>query len=445
MIRRWLALGLVCAACGDNLPRPADQFTPVSGSRLALQKYRYDDGTEQAVATEFYDTELHVRCIPQPWPDGAVRCVPTADDAAYTDPACTALVGLGRTIAKPTHFIVRDAAAGGVVIHVFRASAATGPVAQTYGIAGGACVGPVPVPPGLMSFFAVGGEVDAAALVALHTAEIAGDRLSLQVRETDDGLRVALGLRDRALDTACAATVQGDGSVACEPASAVAASWFRDPGCSEPMVAVASPADPAIAKLVEPSGCASYHRIAGEVAPPVYRRDGDACTPVDPSTLGRLFALGAPIELPVLDRSLEVVPGHRLQRVVLGHGDLRFADDRLFDTATDVDCKPRALRDTFRCIPASVVAATTLFSDSGCTAQVRIAEIPQRTCERPAFATANRPFQVRAIGEVAAGPLFRADGGTCQPYAGAPGDELRALGQPIDLTTFPSAIYFGER
>jgi len=41
--------------------------------------------------------------------------------------------------------------------------------------------------------------------------------------------------------------------------------------------------------------------------------------------------------------------------------------------------------------------------------------------------------------------VFRLDGAACQPYASAPGTELRALGPPLDLTTFESAIYFGER
>ena len=85
MIARWLVAVLACAACGDNLHRD-DLFTAVSGSRLALQKYRYDDGTEQAVANEFYDTQIHTRCTPRAtqrpvkiepaarFPTGYLRC-----------------------------------------------------------------------------------------------------------------------------------------------------------------------------------------------------------------------------------------------------------------------------------------------------------------------------------------------------------------------------------
>jgi hypothetical protein len=34
---------------------------------------------------------------------------------------------------------------------------------------------------------------------------------------------------------------------------------------------------------------------------------------------------------------------------------------------------------------------------------------------------------------------------TCLAYTTLPGDELRAVGPPLDLTTFMSAVYFGER
>ena len=108
MIARWVALVVACAACGDNLPAGPELIIAVSGTRLAVQKYRYDDGTELAVGNELYDTELHARCRSQRWIDDTVRCVPVVDEAVYSDAACTELVGLGRTIEKPTHFVAYD-------------------------------------------------------------------------------------------------------------------------------------------------------------------------------------------------------------------------------------------------------------------------------------------------------------------------------------------------
>jgi hypothetical protein len=460
VIARVLALAAIAGAalggCGDDL-HPAGEalFTARSGARLALQKYRYDDGTELAVSGEFYDTGLHTRCAPQPWSDGAVRCVPVADDAEYTDAACTMRIGLGRTIAKPSYFVAPDTAAGGAVAtRVFRAGAATPPITQYYALAGGACTGPLAVPPALTSFFAIGDELDGGALVAFHDAEIAAGRIGLTVRETDDGLRVAAGLRDHQLDAACAATPESDGSVACEPAGAAAATLFGDPACHQPVVAAA--AAPRVARLVEPSGCASYHRVGAEQPPPVYRRTGDACSPADAPTGGRMFALGPAIELPAIGRVLEGAPGRRLQRVVLDLGldpdpgpadpaaRLRVYDDRLFDTALGADCRPRSIRGAIRCIPVTVTTATLVFA-AGCTSPVLVAEVPQHACEPPAYAISNRPLQIRPVGDRAPGPLFRLDGATCTPYAGAPGNELRALGVPIDPAIFLGAIYFSER
>src|SRR5207244_4464527 len=83
-VRRWLAL-VLCAACGDDLRRD-DVLAATSGSRLALQLYRYEDGTEQPDPIELYDKQEHTKCAPQTWHDGIVRCTPIADDAVFIDP-----------------------------------------------------------------------------------------------------------------------------------------------------------------------------------------------------------------------------------------------------------------------------------------------------------------------------------------------------------------------
>ena len=129
--------------------------------------------------------------------------------------------------------------------------------------------------------------------------------------------------------------------------------------------------------------------------------------------------------------------------MILDHDGLRFLDDRLFDTAMGADCTARAVRDGIRCLPASV-PSIGLFTE-GCTSVVRVAELPRRTCERVAFATTNRPFQLFDVGDPIASPLYRRSAGACLPYTGPPGTELRALGPALDLTSFIAGIYFGER
>ena len=434
------------AACGDNRRGPDDDpLAAASGARLALQRYRYDDGTEQIATGEFYDTKLHALCRAQRWTDGAMRCVPAADDAEYSDANCTALVGLGRTITRPAFFTVYDGApAGGVVAHVFRAGAMAQPIAQYYARTGDTCTGPIALPPDARMFFALGDEVDRSDLVGFHDEEVGDGRIGFLIRTGDDGVRVAWGLRDRELG-ACTPRVQGDGKIACEPLDAPAATYFRDAACREPMVAVGAAAVPAIARLIEPSGCASYHRVGAELSPPVFRRDGDACTPAEAPAGGRLFAVEGAIGLPEIDRPREAAPGRRLQRIWLGHGGLAIPDDRLFDPTTASECRPRTIRDAIRCLPANLATAIALFSEPACTGPVRVVELPRQACAPPSHATTSRPFQVRPIVEPVAGTLYRTEGPACVPYVPAPGNELRALGPPIDLTAFIAAIYYSER
>jgi hypothetical protein len=444
------AAALAGQGCGDNLAGGDDLITAVGGTRLALQKYRYDDGTELAATGEFYDTALHVRCTPQGWADGAVRCVPVAEDAEYTDPGCTMAIGISRTIDNPTHFVGHDAStAGRVVNRVFRAGAQVAPITQTWVVVGGGCVGPTAIPQVPTNFFKLDDEVEPSALVEFHAGEVdRGGRLALQLRETDDGARVPFALRDRELG-ACTAVHRGDGSVVCEPSNAAPAIYFSDPACSQPVMATVAAEPPAIARRIEPTGCASYHRVGREIASAtgIYRLDGNSCAPVGTNELGRVFELAGPLELAALDRAPEPAPAgtgdRRLQRVVLDGGGLRFLDDRLLDTANQTECRPRNLRGAIRCVPSSVAVAPLFMV--GCTVVLPIAELPARACEPPRYATTSRPFQIQRIGDTVATPAFQLDAGACKPYVAAPGTELRQLTGGIDPATFVEAIYFGER
>ncbi len=226
--------------------------------------------------------------------------------------------------------------------------------------------------------------------------------------------------------------------------------WLREPDeteLAEDAIAMHADPVPAVARVVEASGCARYHAVGAEIEPPLYRRDGEACgqTSLDPPQ--RLLAVGAPIDLAPLQRTVEDVPDRRLQRIVLSDDQLRFADDRLFDEATRTECVRAAFGDVTRCIPASVATASALFAP-GCAVEVRVAETPQRSCERIAFATAvtDEGMEIRAIGDRLPGPLYHVGGtGQCQPYASSPGNVLRALGPPIAPEAFVSAVSYGER
>jgi hypothetical protein len=412
-----------------------------------VDRYRYDDGTEQPEPNEFYDAEEHTSCRPLRWTDGVVRCIPVADAAMYVDQTCTDLVGRGTTITHPTHFIGFDRNRGRLApARIYRAGAETAEVTQFYEKQDGVCNGAITDP--AIKYYAIGRELDASELVAIRDTELGEGAVGLRIRETDDGLVDAFGLHDRDLDVECAPERNPGSAAHCEPIGAAPASVFRDSSCDEPAILVdVRNLVPAIAAVADSAGCTSYHRVGGEVSDALYRRDGVTCVATVRSPTQRVFAVDAPIELPLLGRTLEEVPGRRLQRMILSEGDLRFADDLLFDTAIRAECQRRVVDGVTRCIPAAIATATTLFT-AGCVIEVRVAELPQRTCERPAFALATADdgmIDIHAIGDPVSGTLFESVDGGCQPYIGAPGAVLRALGPQLDPRTFVGAQYFGER
>jgi hypothetical protein len=445
-------LAVACAACGENA-HPEELFEATSGTRLELQRYRFDDGAELATADELYDRELHARCAPGRWSDGTVRCIPAVEDAVYTDAACTMLAGRALAIAKPALFLAYETTGAGVrPARLFRAGAAIDPVAEYYEMKDGACTGPLPSPADPIEYFAVGDDLGGEALVAIRDVDAGEGRLAVQVRESDDGARIPFGLRDRDLGAACTPSRDDGGGIVCAPAGAAPAGTFRDPACTAPVVIVAAGESvPAIAAVVRDSGCTGYRIVAGGLAGgPLYRRAGDACAPMPAPPGARLFAVGAELSLAELPRVLEEVPGRRLQRVILEAGELRIADDRLFDTATRADCRHRLVGDVTRCIPEAVATARTLYAP-GCGIAISVAELPRRTCEPVAFATAPAgvDFEIRAIGDRAPDALFRLENGQCLPNPGSgssPSEtSLRTLGPPIDPSAFVGAVYYGAR
>lgn len=445
-MRRALLAVMLAGGCGDNV-HVDDVFEATSGSRIKLEWHLYEDGTRQAERAVFYDINVHARCTPQRWVDDVIRCVPIAEDAVYIDETCENVVGRARTIEKPTHFIGHDALAGTTLpARLYRAGQVTEPVDEFYEQRDGECVGPFR-PPSDLTYYRLVDEIAGSSLVEVRDEEVGDGRLGVRLRETDDGVRVPVGLRDRDLDLPCTPAPRADGSVHCAPSEVPDATLFRDPGCEEPVITISDAvAVPTLARVADPAGCARYHAVGAEHVGPLYRRDGEACTRIAPIPPRRAFGVGAELELPMLERTIEDVPARRLQRIVVQAGDLRFIDERLYDSATRADCQRQTLGETVRCLPAVLASASVLFTRS-CAVEVPIAELPQRTCERIGFAmaTTDEGEAIHAIGDRATDPLFQLTGLGCQPYAGATGQELRTLGPAIAPETFSAAVMYGER
>lgn len=444
-----LALAGAGAACGDNVIRE-EAYTATSGTRLMLMQLRFDDGAELPMGEEFFDRELHVRCAPGLWADGAVRCVPAVDDAVFSDAACETALGRVQTPGVPLLFLAYDARGGRLLpARLFRAGAATDALEEHYELREGVCTGPVPSPPEAGTYFAVTGEIDPLTVVRVTDGEAGYGRLGLRVRESDDGARVPLGLVDRELGVACSPAPDGAGGVQCAPLGAAPAAYYRDPACRAALVAVPLDAPaPRLAEVVEASGCAGYRTVAGEVPlAPLYRREGTACVQAAPPPETRMFATVAePLSLAPVARVMEDAPDRRLQRFLLEVGGLTVFDDRLYDTGTRAECRARRVGETPRCLPSALAPVRALFAP-GCAIELPIAEVPQPACEPVAFAVAGIEggLELRAIGDRPAGALFRRENGVCVPYPDAAETQLRSLGPLLDPESFVGAIYFGGR
>lgn len=452
---RAIAIALLLAACGDG--RTVDEvFVATGGSRLALQRYRFADGTEQDDPTELYDTALHVRCAPDHWIDGALRCVPIADAAVFRDATCTELVGRADLIEKPTHFLAYEWRGDErLPARVVRAGAATDPITMGFELRDGVCVGPFATDGDAM-YFATIDDVADLEPVGLTETETGDGRLGIRVRASDDGAQVPFGFRDRELDVPCTPAVDPDGDTTrCEPTDVTPTSTYLDDTCTEPVVVVAAGDPvPAIATLADARGCSGYFRIGEAVSGPIYTRSGTSCTRVAVTPDARIFALAAqPIELVSLARTVEDTGGRRLQRIVLSDGALRFLDAPLFDTATRASCRRVAVADpetdkppTIRCLPAELAPAARL-ATAGCAVAVPAVIQEPDACARLAFAAyaGDAGPEIRAIGDCVTDALFVGVPGSCQPFAPPAGDEVHALGPAIDPTVFLDAIYFGVR
>lgn len=425
------------ASCGDDVRRDRSA-APVSGSRLKLEWYFYGDGSRSPNPGAFYDTLIHERCTPRPWSDGEPRCAPAADEAVFTNAECTELVGRADQISKPAVFLGYDQIADvRLPARLYYAREVTAAPASIYERVDGMCVGPRFTPSDAM-YFELSGADDA---VAFHDGEVAADdRLDLEVRSTDDGLYLPLGLRDRTLDLGCRAS----GAV-CEPEALTGAYYFADSACAVPAVGVffTQQAPPVVAST-DAEGCASFHAI-GDALPMLYARSGASCQVAGSQLRG--YALGAAIALAPVERTALVDHGHRLQQIVIAAGTERLLDERMFDTVTGLECSRSMFDDAVRCVPADTVPATTLYTQ-GCAVPVPVAELPGRTCMPIGFATtfsAEGTLQFHAIGEPPTTPPYSLVTGACAPYVPAQGRVVRTIGPALPSEMFVGGHAAGER
>jgi hypothetical protein len=453
-VRRTLVALAIVTGCGDS-HAVATEIDSVSGTRLKLELYLFEDGTQQVEPSSFYDTTLHAQCSPQRWGDEERRCVPEATEVRFTDSECRDAVGFAPSTDRrpPTHFLAYDVIDGGFVpMQLYRAGARTVDATQVYVRRGDACLGPE-LPPSDSVTYAATDELPAQSMQIVSEHELGAGRLGLQVQESNDGLRVLGGLLDRDLGQACSPISRDATTSWCEPATSQPATVYLDDSCTGTMAVLTfGDAAPAIARSVDGDGCARFTALDPEVTYPVYRLDGSSCVRTFLTGDAHVFPLGEAIEVPRFERSVEAAPGRRLQRVMLAatdDPDLRFASDRLYDLATRGECRREHIRDDVRCMPVATVQATTLYG-AGCGVPITVALRPARTCGDTvsfarAFASDGVTPTLRAIGDAPTATLFTFTGAGCVVYTPPPGTEVRALGPPLPPETFSVAVKYGAR
>lgn len=442
------AAACIASSCGDD--RTAlEVFEPRSGTRLAIEQYQFDDGTQLVAPGAFYDRRLHARCTPKPWIDGVVRCVPDADPAFYRDATCMTPIGVGTTIKFPTHFIATDTQDDTTLpARIFAAATPTDAIAQAFYRADGACRS-ITIGGEGTRFYNVGEEVDGATLVPITDDEIGDGRLALAVRRSGDGALVPINFRDRELGVACSPAPRGDeghdGELGvCEPLGAPPATLFADPACDEPAILAGALGPSAVATTRASTGCLAYHAVVPAPLPHAYRREGSACVAVSSSLSAH--ALGAVMDLVPVTRTPDALDGHRVQRILASDGTHNVYADRLLDTATRAECRLAQHGDTLRCLPPALAPIVELF-ESGCMLPLVVAAVPRRACEPLAFAArdANAALELRAIGDVLDRTAYVQTPTGCQPYVADADTELHAVGPVLPDDAFIAAVPFGAR
>ncbi len=436
------ALLVLLAACGDQIAGD-NVLEPTSGTRLKLEWYLYEDGTRQVEPDTFYDTVLHARCEPRPYADGTTRCLPFVDEALYIDETCENVVGRGTTLdrTEPTHFIGYDRIDGELLpARVYAALAPREPIREYYEVRDGACEGPFATASDL-TYYTLGGAFD---LVELRDERVDGERISVRMRHTDDGVRLPVGVDDRARDAACLPEIDRDGSVVCVPTSLAPSMHFRDVACAAPVLALAEGAPlPDAVTIASPAGPTRYHALGAGYAGPVYELRGDRCERADLGEV-RVFELGAPLDLPRLEREVDDAPNRRLQRITLRDAALAVADDRLYDSAIRADCRREVIAHTVRCLPAVTTPAQLHFY-AGCTLERSVAELPAGHDVKFAMALTEAGTELYAIGAALSEPVFGYEIGECRPYTPRSGETLHALGPALRPDAFARGVRYGER
>jgi hypothetical protein len=452
MVRMWFAIAAAGAiGCGDN--RPGEPFEATSGSRLKIQRYVYEDGTEQWERDRFRDAEREEDCSPARWSDGSTYCTPRTSGTVFGNDTCT--LELGRVLAGepvPRYFLGQFWLTNRFFpSRLFAAGATTDAPADLFQQRDGSCE-PIARGDG-DAYYTLGTEVPRSKLVRIKRTEPPpAARLGLVLHTSDDGLHIPIAIHDNLLAVDCVVDERFDeATTRCMPSEYVDADYFRDPQCTVPEISTQTPNGIASIARVRSAatGCTRFHEVGRQTdRTSLYVQPGTSCIASIVAPDDNQFLVGAPLDLVTMSREPVPVPRRRLQQIRLG-GELNAIDPFLADTETGADCRRTDVGGAIRCLPATSTFTQLMFGDATCASTIVVAAVSVRGCDL------GSPFAVEPgdgapvihplVGPSAV-PLYQLTTGDRCVVAVAPPDVVMyETGPALPLEAFPAARVVVDR
>jgi hypothetical protein len=439
---------LILAACGEvkneepkadaNVEPPVDTNDGIkSGTRL---KVRWADFDGIKTFVSLFDSTRNEACSPRRFADGKTYCAPAAASVVFRDNACTMPIGMQSiscSAAQTMYYVENDPLTCQNLPKKIHARGAQITQASYYQIDRGRCM---PMPVGMNQIFQLGAEVPLATLAAMEEEALSSTSARVQQRffTSADGARVFSSHYDTELDVESFMSLDASrGGALGLPVAVNETGLYGDATCMQRRIssAVGCPVPKYLQRTVTScpyGGTVQEILKVGIQANPSslfsFNQSG-VCQMATPAISLNYYEVGAqPMTLGTFTRSPTTEGTGRFRKIYLSDGTSKVLDPSLFDTLRQTECAPTTLVDgSIRCLPINIYTATPYFTDSACTAAIRVIEVPNSAptgCglpPKPKYATDVIPNtcerQALALGEPITAPLYRLLGGVCQAIA----------------------------
>lgn len=484
----WLVAAT--AACGsvnkaklDAPPPPADASVDAppdplagakSGSRLKIEWAAYADGTKQFWS--WHDAQLDADCYPQNFygdPTTKLYCIPNTDSTYYSDAACTQRFTFEYNSCNTTHqkyaseYEYTSSNCMGGVAHLYSLGAMIATPASYYykDYSTGMCNPQGATPTTNYVSYAVGAEVTPSSLVEVTASAPSAGAVGVINWTSADGMTIPAMLHDTANDADCSPNYVNQATTAqCYPNNTTYGGYYQDTACQTSMAyAQTACTAPKFASTYAKTQCAtdqpSVVQLGTALTPQptnqyYWNAQAQTCNNNGIYSGYTYYNLGAPVTLPSLGVTYDVISGRRLQSREYTTGSTRFRNftgyDQVFDSTLGENCYAQQMFDgTYRCLP-NLTYTQQFYSDSGCTNAVPLAQYYKgatASCASPpapTFAYQQQmvgtcyTYDIYRIGAKYTGTVYTMSG-TCVVYSQAAQYDFYQIGPQVPLVGLASA------